>query len=184
VNTVSATSFHFGPLVRHDISLQLLKRVAGRAQIISLDVQGMVRPARLGVVAHEDWADKEAWLEFVDILKADDEEAFIVSGETDVRKAASVLASLGPKEIVITKGSRGSLIAAGGVLHEIPSSHPGRVVDPTGCGDTYMAGYLFKRLRGAPPEIAGRFGAAIATLKLETPGPFSGGEKAVDALLS
>jgi len=56
--------------------------------------------------------------------------------------------------------------------------------DPTGCGDTYMAGYLYQRLKGTDPERAGRFAAAMAALKLEGAGPFSGSEAEVHALLS
>ena len=36
----------------------------------------------------------------------------------------------------------------------------------TGCGDTYMAGYLYQRLKGAGIQDAGEFAAAMATLKL------------------
>ncbi len=184
VDVVRATMFHFGPLVRQDIPLGLLQRISGRAEIVSLDVQGMVRPKRLGAVIHEDWADKEEWLQFVDVLKADEREACIISGESDVRRAAAFLASVGPKEVIVTLGSRGSVVCSRGVLHEIPSWPPRRMVDPTGCGDTYMAGYLYKRLKGVPPEAAGRFAAATATLKLEGPGPFAGTEKDVDRLLA
>lgn len=184
VEEFSASAFHFGPLVRQDIPLQVLKQAARKAKIVSLDVQGMVRPARLGVVAQEDWQDKEKWLGCVHVLKADETEAFILSGDNDVQRAAAVLASLGPEEVIITMGSRGSLVYAEGILHKIPSWSPRKLVDPTGCGDTYMAGYLYERLKGTPPEIAAKFAAAMATLKLEGPGPFKGSKADVDALLS
>jgi len=45
------------------------------------------------------------------------------------------------------------------------------VADSTGCGDTYMAGYLYKRVKGAPIEEAGLFAAALSTLKIENYGP-------------
>jgi sugar/nucleoside kinase (ribokinase family) len=41
--------------------------------------------------------------------------------------------------------------------------------DTTGCGDTYMAGYLYQRIKRATPENAVQFGAALATLKIELP---------------
>ena len=49
--------------------------------------------------------------------------------------------------------------------------HP---VDSTGCGDTFMAGYLYQRLMGADFSTAGSFAAAIAALKMERAGPFDG----------
>jgi sugar/nucleoside kinase (ribokinase family) len=184
VTKLSAWAFHFGPLVKEDIPLQVLRQAAEKAKMVSLDIQGMVRPARLGMITQEDWADKEKWLECVHILKADETEAFILSGQRDMDRAAAVLASFGPTEVVITLGRRGSLVYAQQRLHKIPSWTPRKLADPTGCGDTYMAGYLYKRFRGETPEMAARFAAAMAALKLENPGPFMGGEADIHAVLS
>jgi len=41
------------------------------------------------------------------------------------------------------------------------------VVDPTGCGDTYMAGYICKRLTSEDFNEIGKFASKIASLKLE-----------------
>jgi sugar/nucleoside kinase (ribokinase family) len=57
-------------------------------------------------------------------------------------------------------------------------------VDATGCGDTYMAGYLYQRVRGAAIREAGEFAAAMATLKIEASGPFTGTRAEVLALLA
>jgi sugar/nucleoside kinase (ribokinase family) len=181
---ISARAFHFGPLVKEDIPLQVLRQAASKAKIVSFDVQGMVRPARPGVITQEDWADKKKWLACVHILKADQTEAFILSGEKDMGRAAAVLASFGPAEVVITLGHRGSLIYTAQRLHKIPSWPPRRLADPTGCGDTYMAGYLYERLRGTTPEMAARFASVMAALKLESPGPFTGSQADVHAVLS
>jgi sugar/nucleoside kinase (ribokinase family) len=184
VEGISARSFHLGPLTRQDIPFQLLKQLAGRAEVVSLDVQGMLRPSLVGVVTHEQWAEMQQWFEYVDILKANKKEALILSGEQDVERAAAVLASLSPREVIITLGSRGSLIHTHGRLHKIPAWIPRKTADPTGCGDTYMGGYLYERLKGTAPDMAGRFAAAVATLKLEGYGPFGGDVADVRALLS
>lgn len=52
-------------------------------------------------------------------------------------------------------------------------------MDATGCGDTYMAGYLYMRNKGASYKEAGCFAAAMCTIKLEASGPFGGTEKDV-----
>lgn len=184
VEEVAATSFHVGPLTNQDIPVQLLKQLTTRAKIMSLDVQGMLRPARLGAVNEEDWPEKQQGLACVDILKAGEKEALVLSGHKVVDKAAQALASLGPKEVIVTMGSRGALIYAEQALHRIPCCTPRKIVDPTGCGDTYVAGYLYQRLKGIAPETAGRFAAAVAALKLEGYGPFRGSETDVHALLS
>lgn len=76
------------------------------------------------------------------------------------------------KDKIITLGSNGSLIFADGEFHKIPAYRPGEMVDATGCGDTYSAGYLYQRLQGMSPAESGRFAAAMCTLKLEHNGPF------------
>ena len=76
------------------------------------------------------------------------------------------------REVLVTLGSYGSLIYADDRFHEIPGYPPRQTVDATGCGDTYAAGYLYARARGASCEEAGRLAAAMCTLKLEHTGPF------------
>ena len=97
----------------------------------------------------------------------------VLTGETDPAAAADVLAGWGVKEVVLTLGSKGSKILADGVLHDIPAYPPHEAVDATGCGDTYMAGYLYRRSLGDSIDNAARFAAAMCTIKLEATGPFT-----------
>jgi sugar/nucleoside kinase (ribokinase family) len=97
----------------------------------------------------------------------------VVTGLNDPRKAARLLAEWGVEEVIITLGSEGSLIYADGAFYEIPAYEPREVVDATGCGDTYSAGYLYCRAQGLDYEESGRFAAAMCTLKLEHTGPFA-----------
>lgn len=73
---------------------------------------------------------------------------------------------------MITLGSYGSLIYFDGKFYEIPAYKPTELVDATGCGDTYSTGYLYCRSQGIGVEEAGKFAAAMCTLKLEHSGPF------------
>jgi sugar/nucleoside kinase (ribokinase family) len=47
-----------------------------------------------------------------------------------------------------------------------------------------MAGYLYKRLKGATIQEAGEFAAAMATCKIQSSGPFTGTEADVLQVLS
>ena len=76
------------------------------------------------------------------------------------------------KEAVVTLGSYGSIILADGHFYNIPAYAPREIVDATGCGDTYSAGYLYSRAQGASITEAGCYAAAMCTLKLEHSGPF------------
>ena len=179
---IKANVFHLGPLLDDDIPVDLLERLARRS-LISLDVQGYLRHVVDQDVVYHDWADKRAMLPKVHFLKANEFEMEVLTGLTDAHEGARYLADLGVREVIITLGSEGSLVLTQGTFYEIPAFMPGAVVDATGCGDTYMAGYLSKRVKGASVEEAGEFGAAMATLKIGSFGPFSGHYSRVDQLL-
>ena len=86
---------------------------------------------------------------------------------------------MGRKEVLITLGSPGFVIYDGKTFHKIPAYKPREVVDATGCGDTYMTGYLYQRAKGASIDEAGRFAAAMSTIKIEASDPFSGSKEDV-----
>jgi len=179
---INAAIFHLGPLLANDISLQLIKSLAVKARL-SLDVQGYLRKVENNNVIAIDWEDKIEALPYISILKANESEAAVLTGETDIRKAAMQLNAWGVEEVVITMGSLGSLIYRDQVFYSIPAFTPASVTDATGCGDTYMAGYLYRRIKGAEPQYAGEFAAAMASIKIASAGPFNGTGADVLALL-
>lgn len=179
---ISSRIFHLGPLTREDIPLEILRGLSKRSKV-SLDIQGYLRKVDNGKITYADWLEKDEGLTYVNILKGDETEARILSGEQDLERAAVRLSTYGVDEVIITRGNEGSLVYAKGILHPIPFFPPKRIVDATGCGDTYMAGYIFKRLKSCTIDEAGRFAAAIAALKLEGYGPFKGTEKDVEDFL-
>src|SRR5882757_4557714 len=139
---IDARIFHLGPLLADDIPLELIKSLSERG-IVSLDVQGYLRKVLDKEVVAIDWDVKKEALRYVDILKASRSEMEVLTGHTDVRKGAKMLAEWGVKDVVITLGSMGSVIYKNGIFYDIPAFSPeGSIVDTTGCGDTYMAGYL------------------------------------------
>jgi sugar/nucleoside kinase (ribokinase family) len=181
---IRADVFHLGPLLAGDIPLDLIRSLARKGKV-SLDAQGYLREVKGTRVHAIDWSDKEEALRYVHTLKVNESEMAVLTGQKDVRKGAGILAGWGVKEVVITLGSMGSVIYSSGVFHAIPAYVPTTsVVDATGCGDTYMAGYLYQRVKGASVQRAGEFAAAMATLKIEASGPFTGTRADVLALLS
>ena len=180
---IEASLFHLGPLLADDIPLELIKALSKKGKV-SLDVQGYLRKVQNQDVYPVDWKDKKEGLQYVDILKANETEMEMLVGFKDIHKGAKMLNDWGVKEVVITSGSKGSLIYADSVFYDIPVYKPTAEIDTTGCGDTYMAGYLYKRIRNATIQEAGEFGAAMASLKIESPGPFTGTEADVLKLLA
>ncbi|MGZ3757212.1 MAG: PfkB family carbohydrate kinase [Mucilaginibacter sp.] len=168
-----AKIYHLGPLLADDISLDVIKVLAQKG-IVSLDVQGYLRKVINHKVYPCKWPDKDKALPYITILKADQNELLALTGLDNIEDAILQLADVGVKEIVITNGSKGSVIYHEGFLHKIPAYFPSEVVDTTGCGDTYMAGYLYCRVKGIAVKESGEFAAAIAGLKTRLPGPFNG----------
>jgi adenosine kinase len=72
--------------------------------------------------------------------------------------------------VVVTLGEKGSVLLRGSERSEIPPVRAARIVDPTGCGDAYRAGLLHGMLRGLPLETAGRIGSLLGALKIEQQG--------------
>lgn len=169
----NARIFHLGSLLADDFSLDVIKYLSKRGRL-SVDVQGYLREVRGEHVYAIDWNEKEEALKHIHILKANEHETEVLTQCDDPYKAARKLAGWGVKEVLLTLGSMGSLIYAEGEFYKIPAYPAAEIVDATGCGDTYMAGYLYMRNKGASYEEAGCFAAAMCTLKLQKSGPFSG----------
>lgn len=63
---------------------------------------------------------------------------------------------------VITRSEKGSLILANGTSIHVPAQRVAKVVDVTGAGEYYAAGFLFGLARGMPLAAAGALGAFAA----------------------
>ena len=182
LDAIEAKFYHLGPLLADDMGVEMIKALSLKGKV-SLDVQGFLREVNNQEVVAIDWADKKEGLQYIDILKANEYEMKVLTGVTDIRAGAKLLFDWGVKEVIITMGSKGSVIYSEGKYFDVPAYVPIEVVDGTGCGDTYMAGYLFKRLNGTGIQEAGEFAAAMATKNIESSGPFTGTEEDVLALL-
>ena len=148
---------HVGALASSDFPPDTLAELA-RDRYVLFDGQGLVRPARTGPLQLAVDADLEA-LRHVSILKLAEEEARVLIGEPD----ETALRSLGVPEVVVTLGSRGSLVLADGRLTQVPTQPVGGPIDPTGAGDAFAAAYLVSRSSGHAPAAAARRATALVT---------------------
>jgi len=183
LQNIEAQIFHLGPLLADDMSTEFIKAISKKGKV-SLDAQGYLRKVENQKVLPVDWHDKIEALKYVDILKVDEAEMTVLTGYEKVGDGARLLADWGVKEVVVTNGSMGSTIYYEGAFYNIPAYRPQVIVDATGCGDTYMGGYLYQRVKGKGIQESGEFAAAIASLKMESPGPFRGSEEDVMHRLS
>ncbi len=86
-------------------------------------------------------------------------------GLVDIR----ALFKQGIEQIILTLGAEGSHVLLPAEEHAIPSL-PVPMVDTTGAGDAYTAGYLAGMWRGYGPGVAGRLGAVTASFVIEAIG--------------
>lgn len=169
---VDAKVFHLGSLLADDFPMEVVEYLSSKGRV-SIDVQGYLREVRDEKVYPIDWKEKLKVLKHTYYLKVNETEMETITGLKDAHEAAKLIHAWGVTEVIITLGSEGSLVYVDDKFYEIPAYPPHEVVDATGCGDTYSAGYLYKRLQGATPTEAGKFAAAMCTIKLEHNGPFN-----------
>jgi len=169
VRGLQARAFLIGASMRGEVSLQVIEELAKKEALLAADVQGFVRVARHGKLVGETWPEKQAVLAHMDVLKTDAVEAEMLTGQTEVRVAAQLLADLGPSEIVLTHCD-GVLVYADGKFHEA-RFYPQELIGRSGRGDTCIAAYVARRLTASPAQ-ATTWAAAMASLKMEAEGPF------------
>ena len=145
---------HVAPLLRGDFPLRTLAAIA-RGRRISLDAQGLTRVRAVGPLKLEPEPELELLLQHVSILKLAEEEATALAGGLDT----AALAALGPPEVLVTFGSRGSLVVAGGNATKVTARYVD--ADPTGSGDIFAAGYVASRASGHVPAAAARRATAL-----------------------
>jgi sugar/nucleoside kinase (ribokinase family) len=97
----------------------------------------------------------------VDILFGNEDEIRHLTGCGALEDCA---AGLAPKVrvLVITRGAAGALAVEGGHRADVPAAPVAQVVDTTGAGDLFAAGFLGARCRGAPLERCLEAGALCA----------------------
>jgi sugar/nucleoside kinase (ribokinase family) len=153
----AARCVHVGALARSDFPAETLAALA-RGRQVSFDGQGLVRPARTGPLELDGDYDPKV-LRHVAVLKLAEEEARALVGEPD----EPALRSLGVPEVVVTFGSRGSLVLANGRLEEVATQPVAGEVDPTGAGDAFAVAYLAARAGGHAPAASARRAGALVT---------------------
>ena len=158
------------PIIAGEVSLDSLIKLSKRAPV-ALDVQGFVRVPDGDDLLFKPWKDMEEGLKHVTFLKVDRAEAEHLTGETDLEKAAKILASYGPKEIVLTQTKEVTVYADGKFYRApfLPKDLSGR----TGRGDTCITSYVGSRLNH-DPERACQIAGIITSMKQEKPGPWTG----------
>lgn len=108
-------------------------------------------------------------LKLVDIYISSKDEATRLYKTEDVEKLAAKLLKEGIAIVALTMGRRGCYIASANQSLRIPAFKV-KVVDTTGAGDAFSAGFLYGLARKLNLEECGRYANATAALCVSTPG--------------
>ena len=180
-NKLEAKAFLINASIRGEVPMEVILELKKKNGLVVVDVQGFVRIINQdNRLVNAPWPEMEQILKLVDVLKTDAVEAEYLTGESDIKKAATILANYGPKEIILTHRD-GLLVFANGNYYEAPFL-PEKLIGRSGRGDTCIASYMAKRLT-APPEEAIIWSAAVTSLKMEAEGPIIRNIEAVQEMI-
>ena len=97
----------------------------------------------------------------LELLFANEEEIMMLFGAASFDAAVDAVAETGVLA-VLTRGARGSVVVTASGPIEVPAAPVDRVVDTTGAGDLFAAGFLYGITNGLLPEDAARLGGVCA----------------------
>ncbi|GGL17094.1 carbohydrate kinase family protein [Planomonospora parontospora] len=103
----------------------------------------------------------KAFLPHVDYVLPNEEQALMMSGRAGADEAAAALLAEGPRGVLVTLGGEGSLVATASGAVRLPALDVA-VVDTTGCGDAYCAGFIAGLAGGRDVLDAARLGTEVA----------------------
>lgn len=131
---------------------EVLRRAQASGAVTSLDMLGMPD------------ADFDhlfgPCLPHLDYFLPNEDDIVMVSGRPDQDDAIAWLIDHGVGAVVVTIGAEGArYVAANGDTASVPA-HPIEVVDTTGCGDAFSAGFICGLVEGRSPEDAMKVGVA------------------------
>ena len=156
----SADVLHIGaPDVLHDFTRASLSQVLEVARahdvVVTVDLLYAGEPQTLDLL--------RPVLPLVDYFMPNAEQLYAVTETTDVITAIGRVREIASTTVVVKMGAEGSLLAADNGSIRVPAL-PIEVVDTTGCGDAYTAGFIMGLARGWRPLAAAWLGSATGAL--------------------
>jgi sugar/nucleoside kinase (ribokinase family) len=151
-----ADTLHLGgPEFMHELAPEILGFCREHGVRTSADVLADGWPELLDMIAPA--------LEHVDWFLPNDDQAMKLTGADDVDAAGKALLDRGIGGCAITCGARGSVVVTSDGAERVPAFQT-EVVDTTGCGDAFSAGFMRGLSLGRSPADAARLASACAAL--------------------
>ena len=152
--------------------------LANNSPVLQMNIVEQTTNPRLVVCDTMDfWINEErealeALLTRVDILILNDSEARLLTGDSNLVRAAEMILRYGPERVIVKKGEHGAISVTESSFFNAPAYPLTQIADPTGAGDSFaggMMGYLASV--GDTSEEAIRsamvYGAVVASFNIE-----------------
>ncbi len=177
---LKADIVHFNPLFAEQVGEKAIIEARKKADMVSLDVQGFVRKAKVGKrMEHRPMKNAEKILKNVDLLKLSEIEIeFVLSGLKKKRvkirsmkeeiEAIKEIAKCGPEVVELTLGRKGSIIYSKrtGTAIFFPAFAT-ETVDETGAGDVFATAFATIYFETGDVEAAGGFATVASSFCVE-----------------
>ncbi|MFF4357426.1 carbohydrate kinase family protein [Streptomyces sp. NPDC001604] len=152
-----ATHLHLGgpELIGADVAARILAYAKEHDVVTSVD---LLAPGELGT-----FDQIEPLLPHVDHLLPNDDQVLGFSEEQDLVTGAKKLLAAGAGLVAVTRGGDGALLVTADGTETVPAFEVD-VVDTTGCGDAFSAGFIRGIGLGRTPREAAVLGSAAAAL--------------------
>jgi len=135
---------------------------AGRTMALTLSDPFVVERHRDGLMAFIDTQVDLVFANAAELMSMFQTDDFDVALEA-IRAKAKIAA--------VTRSEKGSVIVQGRDTFAVPAARVEKVVDTTGAGDQYAAGFMFGLAKGKPLDVCGRLGSLAAAEVISHYGP-------------
>ena len=174
--SLKAKAIHIAP-IDGEVTYEVAEKLKSSSEVLSLDPQGLVRSFdENGNTSCASLADARI-LDLVDIYKSSQEELEAVIGLRERDLAIEAIHNHGVKIVIVTMGAQGAILSVEGTKYVVPACAPTKLVDPTGAGDAFIAGFLAEYVYGENLFRCACVGSAAASIVVEGIGPTFFGNK-------
>jgi len=164
---LSGISLAILPPAGRERALALMTRMRAAGKVVAFD--NNYRPRLWESVADARyWYGRAFAATSIALITADDHQT--LQALPDLASAVGAAQALTVPEIAIKRGGLPAIVGGAEGWQEVATETVPRVVDTTAAGDSFAAGYLSRRLRGAAPAEAAAFGNRLAGRVIQHPG--------------
>ena len=105
-------------------------------------------------------------LENADIIFPNEFEARSIACADSIEECAKILYDRGPSFVIITLGAKGAMIYDGNKLRLYSPQKVPNIIDPTGCGDAFIGGFLSTYIKTDDVDLSMKIANTMAAKKI------------------